>query len=182
MIDGTTVTPHEHGLVRVFKLDPQLAMDIGHHGVYDRLFKALGVKALDESDIQQLRPSTLEDMTVTDFLRAGYEVNEDDIAAHEFALNGLDNFEGLLLLVRSGAFANRPVTLPSDGEATLIATLREPDSDVTFDPLPNPDPQAALSDAPQKKAPSDAAMSGRVATLALLVLAVLVIVMIWVAS
>ncbi|WP_375280015.1 hypothetical protein [Pseudooctadecabacter sp.] len=182
MIDGTTVSMHEHGLVRVFKADYQLAMEIGHMGVYDRLCRALGIDVIDASDVQQLQTRSLDDMTVTDFLRAGYEVNEDDIAANKAALDGLDDFDGLLLLIRSGAFKNRPVTLNTDGEAILVATLREPEADIAFEPLPNPDPEAVLEDPPQKKKPSDAAMSGRIATVALLLMALLVWLMIWVAG
>jgi len=84
--------------------------------------------------------------------------------------------------MRSGAFIDNPVHLHQDGSLFLISTLKEQGANVVFEPLPNPDPVAAIESPPQKKRPSDAAMSGRVATVALLVMALLVGLMIWIAG
>ena len=103
-------------------------------------------------------------------------------SAADFALSATDDMDAVLLIVRSGAVLNKPVSLTTTAHATLIATFREPGANVSFEPLPNPDPEAAIEDAPQKKRPSDAAMSGRIATLALIVMGILVGLMIWIAG
>ena len=182
MIDGTTVKEHEHGLVRVFNIEDTLSADLKGANTYDAFAQVLQVDSLNEADIQRVDTDALGDMSLSDFLRTAYDVRAEDIADHAEALNAVSTTGSTVLIVRSGAFTNRPVDLFTTGYATLIATLREPDSSVTFDDLPNPNPQAVLEDAPQAKKPSDAAMSGRVATLALIVMAVLVILMIWIAS
>lgn len=179
--DPTQVSEHEHGIVRLFATNSQLSMDIGHSGTYDRLCRALGIEQIDPEQVQQLQTGVLADMTVSDFLREGYEVDVGDAQMRK-TLNALTKDDVLLLVIRSAAFLDRPATLTVDGEAKLIATLREPDVDVVFKPLPKPNPTEILVDQMTKKTPSDAAIGGRVATVALLVMALLVYVMIKVAS
>ncbi|MEL6960158.1 MAG: hypothetical protein AAGL89_14525 [Pseudomonadota bacterium] len=185
--DPTYVSEYEHGVVRVFLADSQLAMDIGHTGTYDRLFTALGVDQLDAAQIQQvqtriLKTDMVDAMSLREFLREGYDVRDEDLAKYGPALDAAEADDNLILILRTGAFLSRPVTLTTDGEAKLIATLREQNATVSFKPLPNPDPDAVVEDPPQKKRPSDAAMSGRIATLALLVMGLLVWLMIWIAG
>lgn len=181
-MDTTTVTAHENGVVRLFRLSYPLAMEIAHCGTLDAFCRALGIAQIDAAQVQQVKTPALDGMSVTDFLRAGYEVNDDDIAAHAPALDALEEGDHVLMVVRSSAFQDRPVTLTTSGDATLVATLREPGVEVSFDPLPNPDPAPAIEDAPQKKRPSDAAIGGRVATIVLLLMALLVWLMIWIAG
>jgi len=176
------ISEHEHGVVRVFVADSQLAMEIGHLGTYDRLRRSLDVETLAGDHIQQLQTRILEEDGLQDFLAEGYGISADELAACKDALDAVQQDDVLLLIVRSSAFPDRPVTLRTDGEAKLIATLHEPNANVSFKPLPNPDPEAVLEDPPQKKRPSDAAMSGRIATVALLLMGLLVWLMIWVAG
>lgn len=182
MTDTVLVQPHEAGVVRVFLADYQLRMEIGHLGTYDRFCRALGIERIVDHDVQQVMLRALEGMPLVAFFRSAYEVDEKELSAVAEALSALDGTDEMILICRSGAFPDRPVTLQTGGEAKLIATLTEPGADVHFDPLPNPDPVAALGDAPQKKPPSDAAMSGRVAMVALLVMALLVVLMVWIAG
>ena len=178
----TTVSEYEHGLVRVFLLDAALRAQVAETGTYDAVCAVLGIARLNSDDVQILETETLGGMLFADFLRDGYEANEDDLAEYKFQLDAVSDTDAMVLVVRSGAFVDRPATLIADGAANLIATLREPDAKMPMDKLPNPDPDAVLDDKPVKKRPSDAAMSGRIATIALLVMALLVWLMIWIAG
>ena len=182
MTQGANVTEYEDGVVRIFLASYQLSMEIGHMGTYDRLYAALGVERLDTDHVQQLQTRILEDLTLQDFLRDGYGISDEELAQYKEALDGVQQDSFLLLIIRSKAFESKPVTLNTSGEAQLIATLHEPGASVSFEALPNPDPEAVLEVVPQKKRPSDAAMSGRIATVALLLMALLVWLMIWIAG
>lgn len=178
----TTVDEYEHGLVRVFLLDAALRADLETTGSYAAFCAALGIDQINDADVQQLETTSLENMLFADFLRQGYEANEDDLTEYQFQLDTLSETDAMVLIVRSGAFIDRPVTLNTEGPAALIATLREPDAKTATGTLPNPDPDATLTEKPTKKRPSDAAMSGRIATVALLLMALLVWLMIWIAG
>ncbi len=178
----TVISEHEHGVVRVFLLDAQLRATLENTKSYAAVCAALGVDEINPDDVQQVETQTLAPMTLADFLRDGYEANVDDLTEYQFQLDAVSDTDAMVLVMRTGAFVTRPTTLTTEGAARLIATLREPHSNFTFKPLPNPDPDATLQDPPQKKRPSDAAMSGRIATVALLVMALLVWLMIWIAG
>jgi len=181
-MDGAIVSDQERGVVRVFLADNQLMMDIGQSGNYERLCQALGVTSLVGDHVQQLQTRILDDLSLQDFLADGYGIAPEELEAHKDAFDAVQGEEVLLLILRSSAFEDRPVTLNTNGEAKLIATLHEPNANVSFKPLPNPDPEAVLEDPPQKKRPSDAAMSGRIATIALLLMGLLVWLMIRIAG
>ena len=178
----TTVGEYEHGLVRVFLLDVSLRAEVETSGTYDAFCAALGIAQINADDVQTLDTATLDHMLLVDFLRDGYEANEDDLTEYQFQLDAVSDTDTMVLIVRSGAFIDRPASLVTDGPARLIATLREPEAQMPMTPLPNPDPEAVLEDATQKKRPSDAAMSGRIATMVLVLMAALVWLMIWIAG
>lgn len=181
MSDATHIDLTELGVVRLFRLPQRDGLAPGEAFPLDQLAAFLGVAQLNAADVQQVWPDDLDGMSVAEFLDTGYGIDAAQLTAqaHVFAAHESTD---LLIFVRSSAFTDRPVTLTLSGGLSLLAMFREPGAQVSFDPLPNPDPQAVLQDAPQKKTPSDAAMSGRVATVALLVMALLVVVMIWIAG
>ena len=181
--DPAIVAPNEHGLIRVFLVGRPPDLKVGERLPLARICEALGVDRLNEQDIQQIWNTEIEDLSFTDFLRKGYEVNEDDVARENFALDAMDEVKALILVIRSSAFVERPATITLEGPLmNHVATLREPDASVVFRPLPDAGAKGPVEDPPQKKRPSDAAMSGRIATLALLVMGLLVWLMIWVAG
>ncbi len=183
MIDGQNISEHEYGLVRVFVLVRPSDLARGKALAPDQIAEWIGVGALDVDHIQQMWTMDLEDIGLPEFLAAGYDVRTEDLEANRDALEATgDMHPTVYVIARSPAFLTKPAELSGEGPLHLLATLREPDTSVTFDPLPNPDGTAVLEDPPQKKVPSDAAMSGRVATVALLVMALLVVLMIWVAG
>lgn len=173
------VSSAERGVVRIFRCDYQLRLEIEHFGTYDRFCQSLGIDRIDPGHIQQVQVQALGDMSLTRFLAEGYDVRSDDLAKYASALDALNGQDVLLLILRSPAFIDKPVTLRTQGEADLVATLREEGSPVVFEELPNPIRSSAPADLPAKR-PSDAAMSGRIATLALLFLFALVGAMIWI--
>ncbi len=175
MIDAETVGEREHGIVRVFQMDN---LDGAERTTSD-LQVALGVSELGDKDTQLVDAATRDELDLTQLLEDGYGVDRAELAPSAGVLNALD---GTVWLVRTAAFRDRPVTLKTDAEATLIGTFREAEQGVTFEPLPSDGADGPISSPPPKKKPTDAAMGGRVAMIALIVMAVLVIGMIIIAG
>ncbi len=119
--------------------------------------------------------SDLEGLGLAGFLRDGPGIPEDQLSPHAARLDALD---GYVLALYPGAFAE-PTELEIGAELTLIASLGQEQSDWSdAQPLTS---AAATEVVAGKKRPSDAAMSGRVAMVALLVIALLTGLMIWIA-
>ena len=168
-----TVAEREVGCVRVFHFDPP------HDD--DPIFQfqtAIGVSGLGAENVQHVVLAELGDMPLRSFLTVAYEI---DAAALDKVAE-LDELTGNVFIVRSSAFLDRPVALKTDGAARLVAALWEPSKVGGFSAPIKTESAEGILTPPTKKATSDAAMSGRVATVALLVMALLVILMIWVAS
>lgn len=184
MTEHLTIQPNETGLVRVFFLTRPADMPRGQTLTPDQIATWLGADALNVVDVQHIWTDDLtDDLGLPELLTQGYDIDPAQIAAQDATLNAVTEMHPTAIVIaRSGAFLNRPLTLPQDGPLYLVATFQEPGSAVTFEPLPNPDPEAILEDPTQKKRASDAAMSGRIATVALLVMALLVWLMIWIAG
>lgn len=181
MADPLTISDGEHGLVRVFALVRPADLRRGHELPLAQIADWLGVASLNGEDVQQLWTDDLADMSLPEFLSDGYGVSQADLSDNSAALEGvMDMHPTILVFVRSPAFRDRPAAIGQDGPLFLVAALREPDANVVFEALPNPGSGGVLQDPPQKAKPSDAAMSGRIATLALLVLFALVGLMIWI--
>ena len=132
MSDPLAVPSGERGVLRLFALDDQLGMDIGHTGAIDRLYRALGVEALNDKDVQIVQLQVIADMGLATFLNDAYGIDPAQIAAHSTALDALD---GDIALIRSGAFDGQAARLKSDGEAVLIASFTETPTDWTARPM-----------------------------------------------
>ncbi|MBU2994170.1 hypothetical protein Q4555_07665 [Octadecabacter sp. 1_MG-2023] len=187
MIDPVKVSQYEKGLYRLYSVD--LAEDYiaafadpNHSGEADAawpLKDALGATHLDEDYIEVFDVADLADMGLAQYMITGNGVAESDIEPYRELLDGVS---GYVVMVATSAFGGVEQALAPVAPLRYIAAFKEDGMDVTFEQLPNPDPQAVLEDAPARKKPSDAAMSGRIATVALLVMAALVWVMIKVAG
>ena len=123
--------------------------------------------------------ASLEGIGFQGYLTIGNGVSEEDVAPYA---DLLDQVKGTVLMVVSSAFGGFEQELSPKLPLRHIATFKEASAPVQFEPLPSAGANGVVGDAPAKKKPSDAAMSGRVATVALLVMALLVVLMVWVAS
>lgn len=185
-IDPNTVSPNEAGVVRIYAIDLAPADTLAfcepkpdQNGDADWPLKAaLGVTHLDEDFVEVFDVATLEQIGLSGYLVMGNGIAEADVAPYK---DMLDRLQGHVAIVFSAAFGGVEAQLTPQSPLRYIAAFREENAPVTFKPLP--DESAKRTDAPPaKKKPSDAAMSGRVATIALLVMAFLVWLMIRIAG
>lgn len=173
MSETFDVKSTEHGLVRLFAVDlpPE---KIESFDAED----ALGVKALDHAHVELFAISDLTGLGLSGYMNEGLGISRDDLDSAR-----LDALTGFVLIVRSAAFRGQETTLTTKAPLRWIGTYPEESAPVKFEPLPS---AAALGDVPPppitRKRPSDAAMSGRVAMIALLVIFALTALVIWLAA
>ncbi|MEM6576857.1 MAG: aspartate carbamoyltransferase catalytic subunit [Pseudomonadota bacterium] len=181
MSDTFDIRAGERGVVRLFRIDlPEEA--VARFSDNDTLTgrwplkEALGVEDINERFVDIFAIRDLDDMGLTGYMTEGLGVSEDEIAPHLERLNALD---GHVVVVLSGAFKGLAVTLLPRAPLRWVGTFFEDRPAVKFEKLPSDgsEPKPA-----EKKAPSNAAMSGRVATLALLVIFGITGLMIWIAA
>ncbi|THH34393.1 hypothetical protein E4Z66_18310 [Aliishimia ponticola] len=178
------VKQNEFGVIRVFALslpaaEAKTLRDDGPEPdtAAERRAQLLGVRDLNPAYVEVFPVSDLEELGLAGYLVEGNGVDPEELAPHRARLAALD---GWVMIVYSQAFGDQAVTLRPAPEATLIATLHQPGTDWrNSQPLES---RAATTLAPGKPAPSDAAMSGRIAMAALLVIFLLTALMIWVAT
>jgi len=179
------VASHESGLVRVFalSLDETAAQKLKDNAPTDGAApqdRALG-GTVDSTRTEVFALSDLGEMSLPDYLLEGPGVQSEPLEKDRAKLAALS---GWVMIVYSSAFGGTAQTLTPARELTLIGTYPQEGVDWRDDvdlstpsALPYQD-----TNAPARKRPSDAAMSGRVATVALLVLFALVGLMVWVAG
>lgn len=128
---------------------------------------------------QVLRLSDVEEIGLSEFLKQGHGVEDEAVAQYRAQLDALS---GYVLFVFPTAATSRSQTIEHGAALTLITSFERRGPDwKAVEPLTS-ESAAPYSGAPAKKKPSDAAMSGRIATMALLVLFLMVAVMVWVAA
>jgi hypothetical protein len=178
--DAAHVTAREHGVLRVFHLSYPLSMEAEHMDTSGGLADALGVPALDARDVQIVTLSEIGDMGLAELIRQGYGVSDEDLAPLRARLDALT---GKVAILRSGAFGGQPAHLNTEGGARLVATMHEgaaPPPRITAGSGAHESARGTLGTAGGRRAPSNAAMSGRVAMVALVVLFALVALMVWI--
>lgn len=176
MSDQFEVTASERGLVRLFALDLP-AEEVEKLREAD-LAAMLGVARLDLDQVDLFSSSDLTGLGLTGYMTEGLGIPEEELAPDRARLDALT---GHLMVVRSAAFQGEAVTLAPRAPLRWIGTYAEAHSPVQFEELPSAAAEAQAAP-PPRKTPSDAAMSGRVAMVALLVIALLVLVMVLVAA
>ncbi len=166
------IASSEHGTVRVFATDLTQAQIDGFDAK-----EALGADHLLPEQVELFDVADLGEIGLTGYLEEGHGIPAAQLADMAGQLDGLG---GIVLIVPSRALDNRAQTLTPTASLRLIGTFFEESDPVRFADLPS---QSAKREAPgtQKTTPSNAAISGRVAMVALMVLALLVAIMIWVA-
>jgi len=179
--DSFDIRAGERGAVRLFRIDlPQeaVARFVENDPLKGRwpLKEALGVEDINDTFVDVFAISDLDEMGLTGYMTEGLGVSEEEIAPHR---ERLDALEGHVVVVLSGAFKGLAVTLLPRPPLRWIGTFFEERAQVKFEPLPS---DSATPAPAAKKAPSNAAMSGRVAMLALLIIFGITALMIWIAA
>ncbi|MFN3207830.1 MAG: hypothetical protein ACE369_02285 [Roseovarius sp.] len=183
MSERIEIRESESGVVRVFDVDlsrEQAETFIRRNGSWP-LQEALGAETLDPHYVDMMQVEDLEGYGLSQYLEQGMGVSADDLEDAHVLIEGL---KGSVLVIGSGAFGGQAQVLTPRAPLRLVATFNEDKAPVQFDPLPSAGAQVAPEPdvAPTTKKKSDAAMSGRVAMIVLLVLFVLTAVVVWVAS
>lgn len=169
----------ERNVVRVFAvdLDRKAAEKFGEPGDPWPLQEALGAAYLDPSHVDLLQIEDLEGVGLSGYLEQGMGVSPKDLNEARALIEGIT---GTVLVIGSNAFGGQEQVLTPRAPLRLVATFNEEKEPITFEKLPDGGTERAA--APEKKTPSDAAMSGRVAMMALLVIFALTGLVVWVAS
>ena len=179
MSDPINIPEDERGVVRIFAVDlPKAEIEAftGRNGRWP-LAEAMGANHLDAEYIDVFDLGDLAGMGLAGYLEDGQGIPKAQIDPMRAQLSALS---GTVLVATSRAFAASAQTLTPKAPLRYIATFTEERGPVAFEPLPKA-PAGPKDAKPPRKKPSDAAMSGRVATVVLLVLAALVTVMVWIA-
>lgn len=169
----------EYGKLRVIALPTDLAKTLAPPDGWQPLFAALGVDYLQAADIQLVDIAALGEMTLGEFLQEAYEIAPEQLAPVAAQLQAQS---GYVVLLRSGAFGGRAQQLVLQDGVHLVAFLSEPGpGPLALGPLPAAGAAGHLA-GPARPTPSNAAILGRVATVALLVIFALTALMVWVAG
>jgi hypothetical protein len=187
MTDTIDIPANEAGLVRIFALsmdaaDAQQMKDTPPSGTgTSPTEEALGAAALDGTHIEVFSLADLGEMTLPEYLVEGAGITAEALAHDRSKLAALD---GWVMILYSSALGGTAQHLNPVPALTLIGTY--PQEGIDWSPEVGLSTPSALpyqqSPGPVRKKPSDAAMAGRIATAALLVLFALVGLMVWVGS
>ena len=171
-----TIPAHDHGALYVLELNRPAP-----EGLEDKTEAAMqaifGPVLVNTDYVDAVMPGMLEDMTLPDLIRNGYDMPVSPADAE--AMRGL---MGTAVLIMSAAFGGQAQIIDLPADVRLVTTLRETPDLKAPRPIHTDTTEGSLTGGKVKKKPSDAAMSGRVATIALLVMFALVGVMVWIAG
>lgn len=172
------VQANERGRVRVFALSltPQEARALANDPAEQA--KTLGLQTLDSTYVEIFPVADLDELGLVGYLIEGNGIDPDSLGKDRARLKALS---GWVMVVYSRAFSEAALTLKTVPALTHIGTYTQPGVDWSSEQTLTS--QAATTPStPVKKPVSDAAMSGRIATLALLVLFALTAVMVWISG
>ncbi|MFU1478961.1 hypothetical protein ACM25N_15120 [Roseovarius sp. C7] len=179
MSDTIQVPADEHGVIRVFRVQlaaEEIADFAGQSGEGAALAAALGVERLNPEYVEVFPVSDLTGLGLAGYLSDGLGVPPEDLAADRAMLEAV---EGYVLVLSSGALEGRAETLRPRAPLRWMGTWHEAGQPVEFKPLPAGGAQGGVHTAPVKT-PSNNAILGRVAMMALLVLFALTALMVWI--
>ncbi len=170
-----TIPANDHGAIYVLELN-RPAPDGLVEKTDAAMMAVFGKVVLNTDYVDAITPGILTDMSLADLIKNGYEMPVSERDAE--TMRGL---VGTVVLVMSAAFGGDAMTIDLPADVRLVTTLREPASMSAPQPIHTKSAKGIVPPS-GKKPPSDAAMSGRVATIALLVMFLLVAIMIWIAG
>jgi hypothetical protein len=168
----THIPAHDHGALYVFSVDGEAPA-----GLTDKadaaLMALLGNVLLNTDYVDVITPDMLADMPLSELIQTGYDLPIDTETA-----GMLQAVTGPVVLVMSAAFGGQETTLTLS-HATLITTLREAAHETVPRALHAQSAKGAIAST-TRSAKSDARIGGMVATVALLLMFLLVGVMVWI--
>ncbi|MBT5001290.1 MAG: hypothetical protein HN551_07945 [Tateyamaria sp.] len=175
-----TIPAEETGVLRVFSLsmNNQDAKQLKSSST--AIFKALGTN-LDCNQVEILALADLGDIGLVGYLSEGCAIPSDQLDPDIIKLNSLS---GWVLIIFSNAFKSAATTLKPAANLNLIGTYSQIKTDWRTAQTVTAESAKPFTAPPLtiKKKPSDAAMSGRIATLALIVMFALTGLIIWIAG
>ncbi|WP_299610545.1 hypothetical protein [uncultured Tateyamaria sp.] len=178
MTISINVPQNERGVIRVFALS---MTDDEARTLKDdpALIEAALGTSVDAAQVEVFPVSDLEGVGLVGYLAEGNAVPMDQLNPDRAKL---DKLGGWVMIVFSLAFRDCETTLSPAASLTLIGTYGETRTDwraTETVEAKSAQPYSAPAETVKKK-PSDAAMSGRIAMIALLVLGLLTWAMIWI--
>ncbi len=180
MTDPLEIAPHIHDTVFVFALnlpsEEILAFTDPSQESWP-LKDALGAAALDPDGIEIVALKDIAGLGLADFLIEGHGMDAAPVLADKARLDAL---QGHAVLIHAAAFQGVAQILSPGAELTFIGRYSGLRAATPVEPLRFDAAEGTLEGG--APAPSDARMGGRIATVALLVLFLLVGLMIWVAQ
>lgn len=170
------VPSNERGMIRVFALSMTDKEARALKDDPEAIGTALGA-SVDAQHVEVFPVSDLEGIGLVGYLVEGNAVPPEQLSSDRAKLEKLG---GWVMIVFSLAFGDRATALQPAPTLTLIGTYGETRTDWRATKTVEADSAKPYSAPPEtvKKKPSDAAMSGRIAMIALLVLGLLTWVMI----
>lgn len=177
------IPARETGRIRVFALS--MTDDEAKALENDPASRAQALGADIDPDYVDVFPlSNLEGVGLAGFLIEGNAIPPTQIAPDRDKLDKLDGLGGWVLIVYSRAFRDAATVLKPGPALTLIGTYDETGTDWSASEKVTAEAAKPFTAPPEtvRKKPSDAAISGRVATVALLVMFALTGLVIWIAG
>ncbi|MCF6444386.1 hypothetical protein [Nereida sp. MMG025] len=177
----TQVSENERGVIRLYEI--ALPHDEARAITASDIQQAFGVDHLDSDFVETFHVRDLQELGLRGYMETGLGIASCDI--DPFAERIVD-VDGWVALVVSQAFGGRETRLAPKHPLRPIGAFVEEGASTPLTRLqaetakPSPPPDASEENPKGKKPRSDAAMSGMVATIVLIVLALLVFAMIWV--
>ena len=139
----------------------------------------LGITDLNPDYAEIVTIKALRPMSLADYLAEGYDIDDSQLAPTRARINAL---EGHVLVVLSLAFRDQPHSLASGANLTHVASLQTEGPDWQSSAQVTAESARPGTAPTGKKRPSDAAMMGRIAMLALLLMFTLTALLIWIAA
>lgn len=180
MNSALDIKASETGVIRVFALSMTQAEATALKYDPTAISAALGAE-VDPEQVEIFPISDLEGVGITGYLTEGNAVSPQELAPDRAKLERLG---GWVMIVFSRAFQGRAVTLAPIPPLTLIGTYGMPSVDWRATEIVTSEAAKPFTSPPAtiKKRPSDAAMSGRIATVVLILLGLFTWAMIWIAG
>lgn len=116
------VKESEVGLVRLFAVDKPVKEALALKDTPGAVASLLGVDALADGQWELFDIADLAGMGLEAYLADGHGIAEDELVPHRWTLDAL---EGAVLLLRSAALPDKPVTLTPRAPLRWIATFGE---------------------------------------------------------